>query len=186
MRISLHWSRWAFSSTRGNRAGGGMCVPRVPSSSLAQHLLSWLMDLERGTQIVELCDSTLLQTYPVKGFPIPMSVLERQMGVETIVTWHLGRARQDVCKDVQSPGNVSFNHTFLRVTWARPSLFYVVKQRSQVSMLFVNTYFNSKNIDVSMFVEIKELNLHWRWLQRIKWAKRPWNHLDNAAIFGES
>ena len=42
------------------------------------------MDLEWGTQIVEVCDSISLQTDPVRGFPIPMSVLGRQIGVETI------------------------------------------------------------------------------------------------------
>ena len=38
----------------------GMRMPTVPSSSLTEHLLPWLMVLERGTQIVEVCDSTLL------------------------------------------------------------------------------------------------------------------------------
>ena len=37
----------------------GMCMPTLPSSSLTEHLLPWLMDLERGTQILEVCDSTL-------------------------------------------------------------------------------------------------------------------------------
>ena len=38
-----------------------------------------------GTQTVEVCDSTSLQTDPIMGFPIPESVLGRQMGVETIL-----------------------------------------------------------------------------------------------------
>ena len=63
----------------------GMRMPTVPSSSLTEHLLPWQMDLERGTQIVEVCDSTLLQTDPIIGFPIPVSVLGRQMGAETIL-----------------------------------------------------------------------------------------------------
>ena len=62
-----------------------MRMPTVLSSSLTEHLLPWLMDLEQGTQIVEVCDSTLLQTDPIMGFPIPMSVLGRQMDVETIL-----------------------------------------------------------------------------------------------------
>ena len=41
--------------------------------------------LEHGTQIVEICDSTLLQTDPIMGFSIPVSVLVRQMDVETIL-----------------------------------------------------------------------------------------------------
>ena len=63
----------------------GMHLPTVPSSSLIEHLLPWLMDLEQGTQIVEVCDSTSLQTDPITGFPIPESVLGRQMDVETIL-----------------------------------------------------------------------------------------------------
>ena len=57
----------------------------MPYSSLTEHLLPWLMDLEQGTQIVEVCDSTSLQTDPIMGFPIPVSVLGRQMDVETIL-----------------------------------------------------------------------------------------------------
>ena len=34
---------------------------------------------------MEVCDSTSLQTDPVRGFPIPVSVLRRQMDVETIL-----------------------------------------------------------------------------------------------------
>ena len=34
---------------------------------------------------MEVCDSTSLQTDPIMGFPIPESVLGRQMGVETIL-----------------------------------------------------------------------------------------------------
>ena len=63
----------------------GMCMPTVPSSSLTEHLLPWLMDVKQGTQIVEVCDSTLLQTDPIMGFHIPVSVLGRQMDVETIL-----------------------------------------------------------------------------------------------------
>ena len=62
-----------------------MRMPIVHSSSLTEHLLPWLRDLEQGTQIVEVCDSTLLQTDPIMGFPIPESVLGRQMDVETIL-----------------------------------------------------------------------------------------------------
>ena len=62
-----------------------MCIPTVPSSSLTEHLLPWLMDLEQRTQIVEVCDSTSLQTDPIIGFPIPVSVLGRQVDVETIL-----------------------------------------------------------------------------------------------------
>ena len=40
------------------------------------------MDLEQGTQIVEVCDSTSLQTDPIMGLPIPESVLGRQMDAE--------------------------------------------------------------------------------------------------------
>ena len=69
MRISSHWSRWTFSNTRGNRAGGGYVYAHSAFSSLTEHLLPWLMDLERGTQIVEVCDSTSLQTDPIMGFP---------------------------------------------------------------------------------------------------------------------
>ena len=58
---------------------GAMRMPIVYSSSLTEHLLPWLMDLEQGTQKVEVCDSTLLQTDPIMGFPIP------QMDVETIL-----------------------------------------------------------------------------------------------------
>ena len=62
------------------RAGGGYAgMPTVPSSSLIEHLLPWLMNLEEGTKIVEVCDSTSLQTDPVKEFPIPESVLGRQI-----------------------------------------------------------------------------------------------------------
>ena len=64
-------------------AGGG--IPTVPSSSLTEHLLPWLMDVEQGTQIVEVCHSTLLQTDPKMGFAFPVSVLGRQMDVETIL-----------------------------------------------------------------------------------------------------
>ena len=63
----------------------GMRMPTVPSSSLTEHLLPWLMDLERGIQIVEVCDSTSLQTDPIMGFPIPKSMLGRQMDAETIL-----------------------------------------------------------------------------------------------------
>ena len=59
-----------------------MRMPTVPSSSLIEHLLPWLMNLE---QIVEVCDSTSLQTDPIMGFPIPVSVLGRPMYVETIL-----------------------------------------------------------------------------------------------------
>ena len=62
-----------------------MRMSTVHSSSLTEHLLPWLMDLEQGIQIVEVCDSTLLQTDPIMGFPIPMSVLRRQMDVESIL-----------------------------------------------------------------------------------------------------
>ena len=51
-----------------------MRMSTVHSSSLTEHLLPWLMDLEQGTQTVEVCDSTLLQTDPIMGFPIPVSV----------------------------------------------------------------------------------------------------------------
>ena len=61
----------------------GMRMPTVPSSSLTEHLLPWLMDLKQRTQIVDVCDSTSLQTDPIMGFPIP--VLRRQMDVETIL-----------------------------------------------------------------------------------------------------
>ena len=63
----------------------GMHMPTVPSSSLTEHLLPWLTDLERGTQLVEVYDSTLLQTDPIMGFPIPKSMLRRQMDAETIL-----------------------------------------------------------------------------------------------------
>ena len=63
----------------------GMHMPTVPSSSLTEHLLPWLMDLERVAQIVEVCDSTSFQTDPIMGFPIPESVLARQMDAETIL-----------------------------------------------------------------------------------------------------
>ena len=62
-----------------------MRMPTVPSSSLTEHLLPRLMDLEQGTQIVEVCDSTSLQTDPIMGFPIHVSVLGRQIDVETIL-----------------------------------------------------------------------------------------------------
>ena len=61
------------------------------SSSLTEHLLPWLMDLEQGTQIVEVCDSTLLQTDPIMGFHIPVSVLGRQIDVETILYMTSGK-----------------------------------------------------------------------------------------------
>ena len=69
-----------------------MCMPTVPSSSLTEHLLPWLMDLEQGTQIVEVCDSTSLQTDPIVGFAIPMSVLERQIHLETILYLTSGKS----------------------------------------------------------------------------------------------
>ena len=59
-----------------------MRMPTVSSSSLAEHLVPWLMDLEQGTQIVEVCGSTSLHTDPIMGFPISESVLGRQMGVD--------------------------------------------------------------------------------------------------------
>ena len=62
-----------------------MRMSKVHSSSLTEHLLPWQLDLEHGTQIVEVCDSTLLQTYPIMGFPIPVSMLGRHMDVETIL-----------------------------------------------------------------------------------------------------
>ena len=42
-----------------------------------------LSKLKQGTQIVEVCDSTSLQTDPIMGFPIP--VLGRHVEVETIL-----------------------------------------------------------------------------------------------------
>ena len=69
----------------------GMRMPTVPSSSLTEHLLPWLMDQEQGTQIVEVYDSTSLQTDPILGFPIPVSVLGRQMDVETILCLTYGK-----------------------------------------------------------------------------------------------
>ena len=39
----------------------GIRIPTVPSSSLTEHLLPWLIDLEQWTQIVEVCDYTSLQ-----------------------------------------------------------------------------------------------------------------------------
>ena len=62
-----------------------MRMSTAHSSLLTEHLLPWQMDLEQGTQIVEVCDSTSLQIDPIVGFPIPMSVLGRQMDVETIL-----------------------------------------------------------------------------------------------------
>ena len=56
----------------------------VSSSSLKEHLqgvLPWLMGLGWEKQLVEVCDSTSLQTEPIMGFPIPESVLGKQMGV---------------------------------------------------------------------------------------------------------
>ena len=61
----------------------GMRMPTVPSSSLTEHLLPWLIDLKQGTQIVEVCDFTSLQTDPIMGFPI--LILGRQVDVETIL-----------------------------------------------------------------------------------------------------
>ena len=66
-------------------------MPTVPSSSLTEHLLPWLLDLEQGTQIVEVCDSTSLQIVPIMGFPIPVSVRGRQMDVETILNLTSGK-----------------------------------------------------------------------------------------------
>ena len=63
----------------------GIRMLTVASSSLTEHLLPWLMDLEQVTQIVEVCDSTSLQTDPIIGFPIPVSVLGKQIDVETIL-----------------------------------------------------------------------------------------------------
>ena len=52
----------------------GMCMPTVPSCSLTEHLLPWL--LERGTQIGEACDSTSLQTDPIMDSPFPSQFSE--------------------------------------------------------------------------------------------------------------
>ena len=50
------------------------------------------MELEQGTQIVEVYDSTSLQTDPMMRFPIPVTVLGRQMDVETILYLTFGKA----------------------------------------------------------------------------------------------
>ena len=73
-------------STRGNTAGGGYEAYGYDRASTAM-----AVDLEQGTQILEVCDSTLLQTDPIMGFPIPVSVLGRQMDVETILYLESGK-----------------------------------------------------------------------------------------------
>ena len=85
MRISSYWSCWAFSSTHGNRAGGGYAYAHSAFQLIDRASTAMADGSGTGSQIVEVCDSTLLQTDPIMGFPIPVSVLGRQMDVETIL-----------------------------------------------------------------------------------------------------
>ena len=84
----------------------GMRMSTVHSSPLTEHLLPWLMDLEQGTQIVEVCDSTWLQTDPIMGFPIPVSVLGRQKDVETILYLTSGKGVTECLQGHSIPGDV--------------------------------------------------------------------------------
>ena len=47
-------------------------------------------------------------------------------------------------------GGSTFAYFFGEQLWHNPSVLHLVKQRSQVSMLFVNTYFNSKHIEFNV------------------------------------
>ena len=85
MRISSHWSCWAFSSTHGNRAGGGYAYAHSAFQLIDRAPTPMADGSGMGDTNSESCDSTSLQTDPVMGFLIPVSVLGRQMDVETIL-----------------------------------------------------------------------------------------------------
>ena len=72
-RISSHWSCWAFSS---NRAGGGYAYAHSAFQLTDRASTAMAVDLEQGIQIVEVCDSTSLQTDLIMGFHIPCQCSE--------------------------------------------------------------------------------------------------------------
>ena len=79
------WSRWALSSTPGNRVGGGYAWAKSVFQLIDRASTATANGSGTGEQIVEVYDSTSLQTDPIMGFPIPESMLGRQMRVETIM-----------------------------------------------------------------------------------------------------
>ena len=85
MRISSYRSCWVFSSTRGNRAGGGYAYAHSAFQLTDRASTAMAGGFGTGDTNSASCDSNLLQTDPIMGFPIPVSVLLRQMHVDTIL-----------------------------------------------------------------------------------------------------
>ena len=80
----------------------GMRMPTVSSSSLIEHLLPWMMDLKQGTQIVEVCDSTSLQT---SNNGIPQSRARKTGGCRDYIVpdiWE-GRDRSSITRGCVVP-----------------------------------------------------------------------------------